>query len=578
MRYLAFLIALAGCEWGFPDGQFCEHATSCDSGFCVGHVCCESACEAPNSDTAMACTFGTCAIAACSEGFGDCAGDPAVGCIDVTSDPDHCGGCDTSCTADPNIATRACTAGACSSTCEAGFANCTDTIGTTGCAETTTTVEQCGACGVTCVDADECTNDLCVDGAACASVARSTCGDAQCGSGCTIADADGDGIDDVSEARGFVDTNCNGVDDGPDIDLRLPGGNPARKTIFLAYDYMQKPGAGNTCTSDAQCSVAGEQCLGTCSMTGGDCASASDCPGSQTCAAPVCVHSHRPTSAALAAVVAAFAARNIDLVIDPSAERLVETAVITFEDGLPASCTGPSVSSFAALKASHFDPRRANLYHYAVFGHRVTCPDDLACSTCSLPETAHFGAYGAAERTGNDLIVSMALLYFDALAIPRTLENEAGAFMHLLGHNLGLQHGGGDAIDGKPNYFSVMNISFRFTGIESVAHGTRIDFSGATQAPLDESALVETVGITEGAFDLLHADDITHFIRNGLGLDVTAPATGAIDWDGDGTIEAGPLPPMDLTSIGTSEVLFGFDDWGHLDLRFQCSASPFASE
>jgi probable HAF family extracellular repeat protein len=42
--------------------------------------------------------------------------------------------------------------------------------------------------------------------------------------------------------------------------------------------------------------------------------------------------------------------------------------------------------------------------------------------------------------------------------------DQAAVFMHELGHNLGLGHGGGDDINGKPNYPSVMNytLSYKF--------------------------------------------------------------------------------------------------------------------
>jgi len=96
-----------------------------------------------------------------------------------------------------------------------------------------------------------------------------------------------------------------------------------------------------------------------------------------------------------------------------------------------------------------------------VFGHLATCTNDGAsCGACpsdintGLPPP--FGAPGTAELHGNDFIVSMGLTYSE-WEIPRTLENEGGAVMHEVGHNLDLHHGGGDGYpEGKPNYFSVL--------------------------------------------------------------------------------------------------------------------------
>jgi hypothetical protein len=39
---------------------------------------------------------------------------------------------------------------------------------------------------------------------------------------------------------------------------------------------------------------------------------------------------------------------------------------------------------------------------------------------------------------------------------------QARAFMHELGHALGLKHGGQDDVNDKPNHFSVMNYWYQF--------------------------------------------------------------------------------------------------------------------
>ncbi len=52
------------------------------------------------------------------------------------------------------------------------------------------------------------------------------------------------------------------------------------------------------------------------------------------------------------------------------------------------------------------------------------------------------GESGIAEISGNDFIVSLGSRVVD-LGIPYGTMAEAGTFMHELGHNLGLHHGGG---------------------------------------------------------------------------------------------------------------------------------------
>src|SRR6185503_16540353 len=42
-----------------------------------------------------------------------------------------------------------------------------------------------------------------------------------------------------------------------------------------------------------------------------------------------------------------------------------------------------------------------------------------------------------------------------------TQAQQAGTLMHEYGHVLGLRHGGGDGVNNKPNYLSVMNYSWQ---------------------------------------------------------------------------------------------------------------------
>ncbi len=46
--------------------------------------------------------------------------------------------------------------------------------------------------------------------------------------------------------------------------------------------------------------------------------------------------------------------------------------------------------------------------------------------------------------------------------------------MHELGHNLGLQHGGADDWNNKPNYLSVMNYLFQQDGLTVPERGNQV--------------------------------------------------------------------------------------------------------
>ena len=78
-----------------------------------------------------------------------------------------------------------------------------------------------------------------------------------------------------------------------------------------------------------------------------------------------------------------------------------------------------------------------------------------------------------------------------------TTDDQAGTFMHELGHGLGLGHGGNTKYNNKPNYPSVMSYAYQTTGVIKNVSGSYVagnfDYSSGTLATLDETALRETV-------------------------------------------------------------------------------------
>jgi alpha-tubulin suppressor-like RCC1 family protein len=100
-----------------------------------------------------ACASGTCGeeIAACDVGFADCNGDAADGCeTNVGSDPAHCGGCGLACDTLPH-AMSTCSASVCVlSGCAAGYGDCNSAPGD-GCETPLDTTSSCGACGAACM-------------------------------------------------------------------------------------------------------------------------------------------------------------------------------------------------------------------------------------------------------------------------------------------------------------------------------------------------------------------------------------------------------------------------------------------
>jgi hypothetical protein len=209
----------------------------------------------------------------------------------------------------------------------------------------------------------------------------------------------------------------------------------------------------------------------------------------------------------------------------------------------------PDWASFDSLKDERFvgsDRRRA--FHYAAFVNRFEgndggkargIPDaDFVVAACEVPST------------------------LGSISKSRYI---ASVFVHELGHNLGLQHGGVDGTIGKPSYNSVMNYFWAFLGGTSRDGRPRLlpSYSPSTRPTLDEREIDERAP---------HALPVAWICPGGDDLDIRYQfGSGAelIDWDCDGTYGErpyaknlnGPWDPA-LTSMP------GFNDWRPGAMRF----------
>lgn len=101
----------------------------------------------PNHASGM-CVDGSCRIAACDPGFGDCNANPADGCETRLDTVMNCGACNRVCTL--SEATASCAFGTCGiSSCETGFGDC-DRVASNGCETPLDSLTACGACDTPC--------------------------------------------------------------------------------------------------------------------------------------------------------------------------------------------------------------------------------------------------------------------------------------------------------------------------------------------------------------------------------------------------------------------------------------------
>jgi hypothetical protein len=318
-----------------------------------------------------------------------------------------------------------------------------------------------------------------------------------------------------------------------ELDLPAMGANPMRKDIFVEIDFM---GIGFE--------------------------------------SPTSLHSHRPNQAAIDAVVLAFANAPVTNP-DSSTGITLHLEVgnsIPHQNALNLNCFdgGPGIGSFDDVKdnPANFGPNnpRRFAFHYALFTHQ-----QVLTSTSS----------GCGEFPGNDFQVSLGGWPGNV----GTEQQQAGTLMHELGHNLNLGHGGGDGVNYKPNYLSVMNYRFQTTGISPFAPSwrgplfARVDYSGDDLPPLNENDLDEGLGIQD-------RNDHTRYNCSGFapkGNVKVGIGTAPIDWSCDGDkIDVGVHQNVngDCTDTNMNEScdpgeqplfteLMGFDDWDNLKFDFQ---------
>jgi len=231
-------------------------------------------------------------------------------------------------------------------------------------------------------------------------------------------------------------------------------------------------------------------------------------------------------------------------------------------------------TNFYTLKAANFNANRALVFRYGLFVHQTNAR--RAANDCTS---------GWAEGIpGNDFLVSLGGTNNAAVPGPcwatdaggnsvGSRSQQAGTLQHEFGHVLGLQHGGGDGVNNKPNYLSVMNYSFQACGVPAVPGQLPggCDYSRIDLPDLNEvlpPGLDECVGID-----------------GGLGL-------GAVNWDGDALVEGltNCQPPnntnvsaningdfTDTNGNGSQDpgepsilgLITGFEDWNSIRYDFR---------
>ena len=342
-------------------------------------------------------------------------------------------------------------------------------------------------------------------------------------------DLDKDGLPDVWEVNG-IDINFDGT---KDLDLAAKGCKPDHKDLLLEVDTMV---------------------------------------------------SHDPGVGAFDDVKAAFAAAPNALVQNPDGADGVRLVIDIDETDIPdaswdgaGGTTAQAWAAFDAAKghANHgfgTDAERGHANKAAILRAKARVYRYCICAQQILNN----GTSGMAELPGNDFMVTIGRKNGGAYIWARTRGEWAGTLMHEFGHTLGLQHGGGDGINQKPNYHSVMSYTWQMPtkpGLfgadpnkNKFMNSRRLDYSRRAFAMLDEDALDEDKGVGGAAGNWVPVGPV---LGGGAKIGKFVPESGRVDFDRNGRIGVGAKAdlnkPWDWAySAGTMEKLHGHEDWSTL--------------
>ncbi|MFI5691356.1 hypothetical protein ACIA58_05915 [Kribbella sp. NPDC051586] len=200
----------------------------------------------------------------------------------------------------------------------------------------------------------------------------------------------------------------------------------------------------------------------------------------------------------------------------------------------------PSATQTNAIKAANFAAVRKAVFHYMIWADSY----DGGCSS------------GQAFNIPNDTFI---VTVGPKCGWNATDDTNVGTFVHELGHNIGLKHGGADNLNYKPNYLSVMNYSFQLGGVIKADGSKYWGYSNVQPTSINEARPDETVGLgSSGA-----GYRTSWKCPNGSTRTTAGAANQPIDWNCDGDT-TDTTTAADINGDKTTSILIAQNNWANI--------------
>jgi hypothetical protein len=200
----------------------------------------------------------------------------------------------------------------------------------------------------------------------------------------------------------------------------------------------------------------------------------------------------------------------------------------------------PSGTQTTAIKNANFASVRKAVFHHMLWADSY----DSGCSS------------GQAFAIPNDTFI---VTVGPKCGWAGTDDQEVGTFIHELGHNLGLKHGGPDNLNYKPNYLSVMNYFFQLGGVLKADGTTYWGYSNVAPTSINEARPSEPAGLGSSAA----AFKTKWKCPDGTTRTTAGAASAPIDWNCDGdTVDT--TTAADINDDNATSILIAQNNWANI--------------